>query len=165
MEISPRITDVLELLDPPKGFHPWHGGPSLMGCLRSVDPKAAAWKPAPERNSIWELVLHMAYWKYSVIRHLNPEYPKGFERSPANFPEVPAHYALKDWKADKMLLKEKQKVLVQEIKNFPSEKLDDICPTKKKWTYAQLIVGIAAHDTYHIGQIQILKKLYKELNS
>lgn len=135
-----------------------------MGSLRGVDAAQAAWKPAPERNSIWNLVLHMAYWKYSIIRKLNPDFPKGFERSPSNFPAIPEDHSEKSWKNDKDLLKNEHQILVEEIKNFPPEKLDDICPSKKEWTYSQLITGIAAHDTYHIGQIQVLKKLFIELN-
>ena len=164
MEFDPRIKDILELLDPPKGFQPWHGGPSLMGCLRGIDAEQAAWKPTPARNSIWMLVLHMAYWKYSIIRQLNPDFPKGFERSPANFPEVPAPPDPKQWEADKELLKLKHEQLVQAIRAFPASRLDEASATKKEWTNAQLIVGIAAHDTYHIAQIQILKRLFEEQN-
>lgn len=135
-----------------------------MGCLRGISAEQAAWKPTPERNSIWNLVLHMGYWKYNIIRKLNPEFPKGFERSPANFPAVPEPASEKEWKQDKGLLQKIHQILVDEIKNFPPSKLDEPCPDKKEWTYAQLIVGIAAHDTYHIGQIQVLKKLFEEMN-
>lgn len=161
MNIDPRIKDVLELLDPPKRFQPWHGGPSLAGCLRGISAEEAYWKPTPERNSVWDLVLHMAYWKYSIIRQLNPEFEKGFERSPANFP---AHGdSEKEWKADKALLKLKHEQLVGEIRKFPAMKLDQPSPTKKKWSYAQLISGIAVHDHYHIAQIQLLKRLHSEI--
>ncbi|MEX0722167.1 MAG: DinB family protein [Balneolaceae bacterium] len=163
--MNSRIKDVLDLIDPPTGFKPWHGGPTLMGCLRGVHAKQAVWKPAPERNSIWDLVLHMAYWKYIITQKLNPDLPKGFERSPANFPSVPEDYSENDWKSDKALLKKTHDTLVEEIKAFPTEKLDEICPTKKDWTYAQLISGIAAHDTYHIGQVQVLKKLFIEFKA
>ena len=33
-------------------------------------------------------------------------------------------------------------------------------PGAKTWTVAELIVGIAEHDTYHTAQIQLLKRLY-----
>ena len=164
MENSSRIKDVLDLLDPPSGFQPWHGGPSLTGCLRGVSAEKAAWKLTPQRNSIWNLVLHMAYWKYSIIRKLNPEFPKGFERSPSNFPTVPETASEKEWNEDKNLLLKTHQILVEEIKKFPPEKLDQPGPGKKEWTYAQLIVGITAHDTYHIGQIQVLKRLFDEIN-
>lgn len=157
-----RKESVLELLDPPTGFQPWHGGPTLMGCLRGVDAEEAAWKPASDRHSIWELALHMAYWKYSVRRYLNPETEKGFGRSPADWPEV-ENPAEAQWKEDKAFIKQEHKALIKEIKAFPTERLDERSTAKKQWTYRQLLDGIAAHDTYHIGQIQLMKRLYKSM--
>ncbi|MEX0607927.1 MAG: DinB family protein [Balneolaceae bacterium] len=159
-----RIKDVLDLMVPPQGEELWHGGPTLMGCLRGIKVMQAVWKPAPIRNSIWDLTLHMAYWKHNIIAHLNPEFREEFERSPSNFPEIPKKQSEGNWKADKILLKATHEKLIQEIKAFPAEKLDEICPTKPNYTFIKLITGIAAHDTYHIGQIQVLKKLYVEMN-
>jgi len=31
-----------------------------------------------------------------------------------------------------------------------------------KWTYGELILGIAQHDAYHAGQIQLMKRLWSE---
>lgn len=157
-----RIESVLELIDPPPGFSPWHGGPTLMGCLRRVDAEIAVWKPAPDRHNIWELVLHIGYWKYSVRRYLNPETEKGYGRSPANWPEID-NPTEKQWKQDKSFIKSEHEALVKEIKAFPPERLDEQSPSKKEWTYGQLLDGIAAHDTYHIGQIQLMKRLYKSM--
>lgn len=159
--MNSRIKDILELLDPPKETELWHGGPTLMGSLRGLNADLAAQKPAPGRNSIWDLVLHMAYWKYNIIHHLNPDSTLTFDRSPANFPALPDDRTEKKWKADKAFLKQIHEALVQEIKAFPAEKLDETCPTKKHYTFAQLIMGITAHDVYHIAQIQLIKKLIK----
>lgn len=158
------IESVLELLDPPKGFRPWHGGPTLMGCLRGVDAHQAAWKPARDRHSIWELGLHIVYWKYSVRRNLNPNVEKGFGRSPANWPVV-SNPSVEQWKKDKAFIKQEHELLVEEIQAFPAEQLDEKIRAKKQWTYRQLLDGIAAHDIYHIGQIQLMKRLYKEMAS
>lgn len=156
-----RINSVLELLDPPKGFKPWHGGPTLSGALRGVDYEQAQWKPYPGRHSIWELVLHIGYWRYAVRRHLDPRSEKGFGRSPANWPVV-LHETPEGWKKDKLLVQHECRQLVEAIKRFSPERLDDPVPDKTTWTYDQLLNGIAAHDVYHIGQIQLMKRLYKE---
>jgi len=34
-------------------------------------------------------------------------------------------------------------------------------PAGKGWTLGELILGIAQHDAYHTGQIQMLKRLWK----
>ena len=38
-------------------------GTNLKGSTRRVTPVQAAWRPAPSRHDIWELVVHAAYWK------------------------------------------------------------------------------------------------------
>jgi len=159
---DPGIRSVLELIDPPKGFQPWHGGPTLMGSLRGVQAEDAAWKPAPNRHSIWELALHIAYWNYAVRRYLDPDAEKGFGRSPSNWPEV-IRPTEKQWKEDKALIREEHDKLIAAIQKFPADRLDEKSESKKQWTYRQLLDGIAAHDTYHIGQIQLMKRLYKEM--
>lgn len=156
------IESVLELIDPPTGFRPWHGGPTLMGSLRGVSAEEAAWKPAADRHSIWELALHIAYWNYSVRRYLDPEAEKGFGRSPANWPEIENPTEAK-WKDDKAFIKQEHEALMEAIRRFPPERLGEHSPSKKEWTYRQLLDGIAAHITYHIGQIQLMKRLYADM--
>lgn len=159
--MNPRINSILELLDPPKGFKPWHGGPTLTGSLRGVDYQQALWKPYPGRHSIWELALHIGYWRYAVRRYLQPESEKGYGRSPANWPVVKDE-TQKNWEEDRQLIQQEHKKLVEAIRAFPAGRLDETVPQKKTWTFDQLLNGIAAHDTYHIGQIQLMKRLYKE---
>ncbi len=86
---DPRLREILNLLDPPAGKRLWYGGATATGCVRGVTPEQAAWKPAPKRHSIWELTLHLAYWKYAVRRNLEALPPGTFPRSPANWPAVP----------------------------------------------------------------------------
>lgn len=153
---------IMEVLDPPSGVRPWHGGPTLMGALRGVKAGQAAWKPARDRKSIWELALHIAYWNYSVRRYFDPEAEKGFSRSPSNFP------TLKDrseqaWKADKVLLSEEHTKLLLAIQAFPHARLPEKTNSQKRWTYAQLLMGITVHDAYHTAQIQLMKRLYASL--
>lgn len=154
---------VLEILDPPKGFKPWHGGPTLSGCLRGVDARQAIWEPAPDRHSIWELALHIAYWKYYVRRKLNENTKKGFGRSPANWPVVD-NPTDERWKEDRTFIKTEHKKLLEEIRKFPNDRLNEYFSKKKAWTYRHLLEGIAAHDTYHIAQIQLMKRIYVDLN-
>jgi len=47
----------------------WHGA-NLRGSIRGMAADTAAWRPAPGRHNIWEIVVHAAYWKYAVRRRL-----------------------------------------------------------------------------------------------
>ena len=79
---------LLATLDPKRGAA-WHGGPTPMLALRGVSAAQARWVPARRRHSIWELALHIAYWDYAVRRRLDPDTPRDFPRSPANWPALP----------------------------------------------------------------------------
>jgi uncharacterized damage-inducible protein DinB len=137
----------------------WHGGPTPLGALRGVSAAAARRAPKPKRHSIWQLTLHIAYWKYAVRRRLEGDRGARFPRSPANWPAVPARADEAAWKADRALLEDEHRRLRAAIARFPQAKLGRRAPGGSKWTYADLIIGVLAHDAYHTGQIQLLKRL------
>ena len=62
------------------------------------------------------------------------------------------------------LLREEHHRLREAVAAFPPSALDEQ-PTKSKWTNAAHIYGVAAHDAYHAGQIQLLKRLRQSLPS
>ena len=153
-----RVEEALRHLDPPPGVKPWHGGASVLGALRGLSPEVASWKPHPDRHSIWALALHVAYWNYAVRRRITGEERGSFPRSPSNFPNVP-EATKAAWNEDRRLVKEQHELLVEVLKAFDSSRLDDYAGSDTKTTYADLITGIVLHDTYHAGQIVMMKRL------
>ena len=156
---DPRIREALRHLHPPVGAKLWHGGATVLGSLRGVSVEAAAWKPAPGRHSIWEFALHIAYWNYAVRRRIVGDDKGGFPRSPANWPDMPAVRTAATWQTDRELLRDTHDALVAAIASFDSRKLDETTDAKSKTTYADLITGVVLHDVYHVGQIQLMKRL------
>ena len=156
-----RIAEILKALEPPKGRGLWYGGASPLGSLRGVAAKEAAWNHAANRHSIWELVLHLAYWKYAVRRRLTGEKRGGFPRAPADWPAMPQKRDDKGWKHDRALLRVDHDRLIDVIKTFDENRLDRRPGGKGEWTCADLLIGVVMHDTYHTGQIQLLKRLYR----
>ena len=69
---QPLIKAALELIDEAFVKKAWHG-PNLRGTIRGLSAAEAAWRPGPGRHSVWELVVHAAYWKYAVRRRLSGE--------------------------------------------------------------------------------------------
>jgi uncharacterized damage-inducible protein DinB len=149
-------------LQPASGQRNWHGGPSPVTALRGVEAEQAAWRPGHRRKSIWALALHIAYWKYTVRRHLEPGPVARFPRAPSNWPTPPDTADPAAWSRDVGLLKEQHELLVAAVARMPVAALDRIPPAGRRWTYGQLVLGIAAHDAYHAGQIQLMKKLWQE---
>ena len=149
-------------LQPPPGRKNWHGGPTPVGALRGVTAAQAAWRATPRRKTIWELALHIAYWKYTVRRHLEAGDRPRFPRRPSNFPNQPESADEAAWLRDVALLRDEHERLVAALRGLASRRLDEIPPEGRRWTYGELVLGIAAHDADHTGQIQLLTRLWQE---
>ena len=63
------------------------------------------------------------------------------------------------WAADRAVLATAHRDLLAAIRGFPPDRLGRNAGGRKRWTYGDLIIGIAMHDAYHAGQIQMLKRL------
>jgi uncharacterized damage-inducible protein DinB len=152
------LAALLATLDPKRGAA-WHGGPTPMLALRGVSAAQARWVPARRRHSIWELALHIAYWDYAVRRRLDPDTPRDFPRSPANWPALPERPDERAWALDRALLSREHDNLVRVVRRVKASRWNR--RLRERWTYGETIVGIAAHEVYHAGQIQLLKRLWR----
>ena len=129
-----------------------------MLALRGVPAAAARWVPARRRHSIWELALHIAYWAYAVRRRLDPDSPRDFPRSPANWPALPERAHENAWAADRALLARQHDALVEAVRRVKPSRWNR--RLTERWTTGETIVGIVSHEVYHTGQIQLLKRLW-----
>ena len=154
-----RIELLLEILDQAFDRRGWHGT-TLRSSLRGVTPDEALWRPASGRHNIWELTVHAAYWKYAVRRRLAGDAAGSFARKPSDWPDVPATPDARAWKLDVDLLGGEHRLLREVVSGLPPARLEERSP-QGMWTNAQEIHGIAAHDLYHTGQIQLIKKLMR----
>ena len=137
----------------------WHG-PNLRGSIRQVTLEQACWRPAADRHNIWELVIHAAYWKYSVRRRLTGEAKGAFAVKGSNWWVRPQELSEKAWRADLKLLEAEHRQLRMALESVKVSQLQEK-PAGSKTSYFDLIAGVAAHDLYHAGQIQMLKRLFQ----
>ncbi len=155
---DPAITALLTFLD--RGFDrkSWHGT-NLKGSIRGLSAKEAAWRPSPRRHNIWEIVVHAAYWKYIVRRRLLSETKGSFPLKGSNWFKRPMAGADETtWKSDAALLKATHERLREAVAGLTSGELG-YKPAGSRVTNLEVIAGIASHDLYHAGQIQLLKRL------
>jgi hypothetical protein len=156
-EKASEIPFLLKMLE--EGFFKkaWHG-PNLRGSLRGVTPEEAAWRPSPPRHNIWEIAVHAAYWKYVVRRRLLGEKRGSFPLRGSNWFVRPIETSEKAWREDLALLDEAHRKLCQVVAVMKNRDLN-YAPSASKIDNRTLISGIASHDIYHAGQIQLLKRL------
>lgn len=163
---------LLELIDEAYSGHAWHG-PSLRSALRGVTARQAAWRPAPGRHNIWEVAVHAAYWKYVVRRRLLRESNRGFPEPGSNWFERPPSEAssgtrarfradTKAWQRDLALLARIHQELRATVSGFRPADLERRVGGSR-YTCWRTIAGVAFHDVYHAGQIQLLKRLAQRL--
>lgn len=154
---EPEIALLLQILDEAYDKKSWHG-PNLRGSVRGLTAGQAAWRPAAGRHNIWEQVVHAAYWKYIVRRRLLGEKKGSFPLKGSNWFERPVLFEDCDWEGDLKILQESHEALrAAAAKLSPSDL--HVTPAGSKVSNRAMLTGVAAHDVYHAGQIQLLKRL------
>lgn len=151
------IPQLLFLIDSAYDHVSWHG-PNLRGSIRGVTPQQAAWRPGADRHNIWELVVHAAYWKYVAWRRLTHAKRGSFPREGSNWMVPPQQVTKKGWKTDIELLADTHRTLREAVASLRPADLARK-PAGSKVSTLALVTGIAAHDSYHAGQIQLIKRL------
>jgi uncharacterized damage-inducible protein DinB len=154
---DPSIRILVELLDQAFDLKAWHG-PNLRGAIRRLTADQAAWRPRPGRHSIADIVVHCAYWKYAVRRKLRGDARGGFAIKGSNWFPQPDDLSESDWKLNVAILCEEHTALRAAVADLDPELLMRRA-SKSRYTYGFIVQGAAAHDLYHTGQIQVLKRL------
>ena len=154
-----EIRTLLLYLDQAFGRRAWHGT-TLSAAVRGLTVKQALWRPGPRRHNIWELVLHTAYWKSTVHRRLTGGERGTFPRPGVDWPSLPERPDAREWARDVRLLKSEHALFRKMVEDFPAARLHKRIPGTRFIPIEQ-IQGIAAHDLYHCGQIQLLKRLQR----
>jgi uncharacterized damage-inducible protein DinB len=154
-----EIDLLLAVIDDAYSGKSWQGS-NLKGSIRGLSPEDAAWRPGPDRHNIWELVLHAAYWKYTVKRKLLGEKRGLFPLKGSNWFHRPQEKTLAAWKADQHLLEDIHQDLRRTIVAIDPPLLARPAG-QSKYPYAKIIYGVAAHDIYHTGQITLIKRLMR----
>lgn len=157
--VRTQIRIVLRLLDEAYDRRSWHG-PNLRGSLRGITAKQAGWRPAKNRHSIRELALHAAYWKYVVRRRLLDEQRGSFPVAGSDWFERPDK-GEKAWKADLQLLEKTHRSLRNAVSRLDDSSLRRR-PFPRSVRTLDLLIGVAAHDLYHAGQIQLIKRIHRK---
>ena len=155
-----EIALLLEMIDQAFDHRSWHGT-NLKGSIKGVTAREAMWRPGKDRHNVWELVVHAAYWKYIVRRRILNEKRGSFPLKGSNWFPRPERGERSDgaWKADVKLLIDTHKTLRAAVTELSLKDLE-ARPRGSKFTTRALVVGIASHDLYHTGLIQLIKRLH-----
>lgn len=86
------------------------------------------------------------------------EQGRSFAMAGSNFRTRPIEGSLAEWRADLALLQREHDLLREAATAFPEARWTRKAPGKR-FNFDGLVRGVAAHDLYHAGQVQLLKRL------
>jgi hypothetical protein len=151
---DPETALLLDLLAEAFERKSWHGT-NLRGSFRGMTAAEAAWRAGEGRPNAWELALHTAYWKYVVRRKLTGEKRGSFPLAGSNWFRRPlGEPGDAEWRSDLGLLAAEHRALAAAV----AERLPGLSGAARAKAL-HLVRGVAAHDLYHAGQVQVLTKL------
>ena len=96
--------------------------------------------------------------EYNIRRRLTGEKGRSFALEGSNFWARPIEGTVEEWKSDLALLETEHRSLRKAVAEFPQKRWMQKAPGKP-FKFEGLVRGVAAHDLYHAGQIQLLKGL------
>ncbi len=132
----------------------WHG-PALLEVLQGVTAEQAAKRPMANAHSIWELVLHSTTWIKAVDKTIT-EMKYTQVTDSANWPAITSK-SKASWSHALDALKNSHKKLEKHVLALKRTAFQKKAVNTSA-TISRLLFGIIQHNTYHAGQIAILKK-------
>jgi DinB superfamily len=137
----------------------WHG-PNLHSSLNGVTADLALQRPSKDRHNIYEITVHSSYWVYRVMQRIRKNPGVKFPIKGSNWFESPNTLTETEWKKQKKLLNNLHEELYILILDLNEKEFKNKSENEKE-KINRLLIGIALHDVYHAGQIQLIKKLIK----
>ena len=126
--------------------------PAVLEGLAGLTVVQAAWNPAPDHNSIWQIVDHLTASKVWQIDMLE----KGQAASPVWTQPAGEESA---WQAAVTQLKDAHTRLKVILGQLSEKDLLTVPEPELKQTLLELLLSLAAHEAHHSGQIDYLKGL------
>ncbi len=134
--------------------------PPLASAIEGLNAQQAAWKPAPQRHSIWQIARHVTHWKNGVLQGWDSKTPNLDDLERTDWQEASGDEAA--WQAEVQALHAVSRELVKRVQSSGDDALSSLIPTyvgMSSVPMALRIVRMATHDIYHSGQIRYIRAL------
>jgi uncharacterized damage-inducible protein DinB len=131
------------------------GHPGLAKLLKDVGVEESTWEPGGEAHSIWEEVNHIIYWSRFTLDCLEEGRNKRMTQAwPAGEGDE------EGWRKAVAATSRLHAALVRRTASLERKALA-VRLGRTRYTYEQLVLGCAAHISYHAGRIALLRRLYR----
>lgn len=145
--------DVLWLHD--TTFAAWNWAhKSVRDSVKGLTVQEAVWRPGRRAHSVWEQINHVAHWKAYIVQRIAGRRPRAHQAWPA------AGRTAADLRRSIDRLARLHGELRMTMLKVEPERFAE--SRSGRYTLARLLLGSAAHDSYHVGQILLTRKLYRQ---
>ena len=138
---------------------------SMNQALQGVTAAEAARTSSENINSIWQIVNHLIFWNEDVIYRIkgteNPRKPESNEETFGNQGNPEDEIG---WNKTVQRLNEVMNELKTVIAGLEDEKLKNLY-APDRYSIERLLSNIMMHNSYHIGQIVLLRKFQSSWES
>lgn len=124
---------------------------SLLKQIEGLNMQQALYKPSPERHGIWQIVRHIAYWKYWALTYLNEN--KKLNAKEDNWAPMPEVQKEDTWQEEIANLKKLNDDCISSAEKLGDEIFSS--GDERIVFFRQLLY----HDAYHTGQIGFLRAM------
>lgn len=148
-----RVSDILSALRGAFFARGWHG-PSLLQSIRGLRAKKARKRRGNASHSVHEIVDHVEYWEHVAIHYVRRGRPPKRLRADWMPPSLPFAKSVRRLRAT-------HRVLVAAIASLEDADLERPVRTvsRRRLPLGEVLHGVAAHDSYHAGQIRLIRTL------
>jgi uncharacterized damage-inducible protein DinB len=140
----------------------WHG-PAVFEALAQVDAATADARPIAGAHTIRELTHHLSAWTNEVTRRVRGA-PSALPLEGDWPTSAPAADPAASWAALRAALTASRDDVLAALDAFPVERLGervgviDDASLGAYSTYRQMLLGLVQHNSYHGGQIMLLRR-------
>jgi len=133
---------------------------AVKNAVAGLTAEQAAWKPAGEQHSIWELMTHLNHDNNACLQRFQGiEYNSSAASNDETFDLVGG-----SWEADLESFEAIMTTWREILKNVDGAKLEEFTPHRDETNWGTEIANMNAHNAYHSGQIVLLRKLQDSWN-
>ena len=138
-----------------------------IACVEDLSAELAARHVAGFPHSVGQLVFHMNYWMEYELRRIRGENPKYPEHSAESFPGAPASTDAEEWDRLRERMIEFLAEFGELAKSSPQELQREIQSghegdKKIAGTLEAVLWQMVAHNSYHVGQIAMVRRALGE---
>jgi uncharacterized damage-inducible protein DinB len=138
-----------------------HANP--VACVEDLSAELAGRRVENLPHSIWQLVWHVNFWTDYDLRRIRGEKPRYPEHASESWPAASAPPSEAQWKKEVARFTELIGVLAAMAESDSSELGREVPPThpsheKRTSSVLALLWQILAHNSYHVGQIALLRR-------